>query len=133
MPRRRETAAESAATTAVPLVRQPHGGALLAGGRPGNAGGGQPKAAVRVWCRSQLLDLEVQAVIARIVRNPEAPNYASTLRLLFAYGLGPPVQQLELTGLAAIAARIEQLPDAEIERLLTASDAELDRVLLEGD
>lgn len=44
----RKKKAPAAATAAVPLVEQPHGGALLAGGVPGNRGGtGRPPNDVR--------------------------------------------------------------------------------------
>lgn len=91
--------------------------------------GGRHPAAVRRWAREQLLDPQVQAEIAAIVRDRNSPHFASTLGLLFKYGLGDPVRELRLTGLAAIAVRLEEMTRDELDHLATAPVEELRRLL----
>jgi hypothetical protein len=110
----------------------------LRGGNSGNRGGrpgrsGRPRSALRQWCRDQLLDPVVQSAIARTVRDPDARNFTGTLTLMFRYAEAPPASEIRLSGLPLIAARIEGLPDAELQRLLRASDEELDGLLGRDD
>ena len=80
---RKKTADE----TPVPLVPQPHGGALLAGGVPGNKGGsGRPPAAFRVKMRDLLADDGVEVAREILRGNPDqsgkVPDHALRVRLL---------------------------------------------------
>ena len=112
----------------------PKGGAVLTPGNPGNRGGakgrsGRPATTTRLFCREVLADPDVRDGIRRTARDPDAPGYTGVLRLLLAYGLGLPTQRVELRGLVAVAARLEQLSDDELARLARAPDAELQRLL----
>ena len=74
---------------AVELVPQKHGGALLAGGRPGNRGGsGRPSNALRERLRGSL-DERV-AVLEEIADNPDASDRdrIKAVDILGKYGLG---------------------------------------------
>ena len=75
--------------TVPPLIRQTHGGALRAGGTPGNRGGtGAPSSELRARLRGSAS--ERVAIAEEIADDPQASN-ADRLRaidLLFKYGLG---------------------------------------------
>lgn len=71
-----------------PLVKQPHGGALYAGGVPGNRGGGRPPSAVR-----QLARLEFEKRIPTLAKlaDDKAQKTRDRIRavdVLGKYGLG---------------------------------------------
>ena len=87
-----ETTAEtterpSAPGTAVAKVRQPHGGALNAGGTPGNKGG-RPPSAIRQACRDDFDQLRVKLVT--IARSRKAREYdrIRAIEVLGRFGLG---------------------------------------------
>ena len=93
--------------------------------------GGPPKGPIRQWSREALSDPAVRNAILTVLRDPASPAFASTLRTMLAYGYGQPVQQVRLTGLLAVAARLEAPPPAELKRLACASDDELAALLPE--
>ena len=76
-------------TAVPPLVRQRHGGALRAGGTPGNRGGaGAPPSELRKRLRGSAA--ERIAIAEEIADNPtaSASDRLRALDLLFKYGLG---------------------------------------------
>jgi hypothetical protein len=94
--------------------------------------GGPVKAPIRRWSQQALNDPAVRRAILRVLRDPESLAFASTLRVMLSYAYGLPRQQVEVTGLAAVALKIEALPAEELQRLLTAPDEEL-AALLPGE
>lgn len=86
----RNKAHQTAAKSAVALRAQPHGGALLPGGQPGNRGGsGRPPSAVRLRC---LDSFEARITVAEEIadNSGERPrDRLAALDLLARYaGLG---------------------------------------------
>jgi len=77
------------------LIPQPHGGALLSGGWPGNAGGGRPPSVVRAAMREALA--ERIGLLAEIADDEDArpSDRIKAIEALARYGLG---QSHEVSG-----------------------------------
>ena len=56
------------------LIPQPHGGALLAGGNPGNKGGGRPRSVIREKL-SGVMDEHGVAVLEQIITAPRETTF----------------------------------------------------------
>jgi hypothetical protein len=84
-------------TAALPArIEQPHGGAINAGGTPGNVGGsGPPRAAYREYCRNELERPEVQAAVRRALQNEESRSFASLHKQFAEMAYGKPDQRLD--------------------------------------
>lgn len=84
-----KSAGETTTPTAPSLVPQPHGGALLTGGVPGNAGGtGRPPSAIRASLRE---DFDRRRVILNeIADDKEAPRSEriKAVETIGKFGLG---------------------------------------------
>ncbi len=74
----------------VQRIQQPHGGALLAGGQPGNRGGlGKPPSALRERLRGSL---DERVVVLEQIADDETAMHRDRIRAvdtLAKYGLGP--------------------------------------------
>ena len=87
----RKTAVETAGLSLIP---QPHGGALLSGGVPGNNGGGRKPKDFIAWCQEVIDDEKARGVY-------EARNRAGdldVLKLAAAYAKGKPRETVEISG-----------------------------------
>lgn len=108
------------------LVPQPKGGALLAGGKPGNAGGsGRPPSIVRDRARSSFYDRI--PMLEKIADQPgvEPRDRIRAIDTLGKYGLHTGRLDIEevRTRLARTIAKIEELADPQTAaRLLAALD-----------
>ena len=101
------------------LIPQPHGGALLAGGNPGNKGGGRTPNEIRVLMRQPLAKLlpiiteiaeakDVQEVTCphceekhEVVSWLKASDKLKAVDLLARYGIGTR-QEVETTGITVL-------------------------------
>ena len=81
----RKTAVETAGLSLIP---QPHGGALLSGGVPGNNGGGRPRSVLRQRLRGSFEDRI--PVLEEIADDPNADcqDRIRALDVLAKYGIG---------------------------------------------
>lgn len=82
------SAVESAVKTRPGLVPQPHGGALYAGGVPGNPGGSKPPSALRARLRGSLND---RVKVLEEIADDAAATASDRIRavdVLAKYGLG---------------------------------------------
>jgi hypothetical protein len=79
-------------------VPQPHGGALLHGGMPGNAGGGRPRDEFKALCRELASgEMTVQS-LQTILADPKHAQFVAALRYLTEQGYGKPVESVEVSG-----------------------------------
>jgi hypothetical protein len=132
--RRTNTAADSTPS----LVRQEHGGALLAGGVPGHLGaGGRPREVWRQACRDALEEADGLGFVMRVIKGevgdqkvvgegdathvvtmpPKVRDRLYAVQLLAEHGHGKPPQELQVddakarpTGEALVARVLELLP-----------------------
>lgn len=65
----RKRAKTTAKSSAIPKIPQPHGGALNAGGTPGNAGGGRPKKAFKQFLAELREDPDAQTALANAAKD----------------------------------------------------------------
>lgn len=85
-------------STAIVKVPQPHGGALNAGGTPGNAGGGRPKDEFKALCREMASGELTVAAVRTILANPQHPQFVAAWRYVTEQGYGKAVESVEVTG-----------------------------------
>lgn len=87
------------------VIPQPHGGALLAGGMPGNKGGRPPDLFKRRMRAAATYGAK-QAYLAKCLRGDEGPQaYISAMRFCAEHGYGKPQEHVEHGG--TIGLRIE--------------------------
>ena len=108
----------------VQRIQQPHGGALLAGGQPGNRGGlGKPPSALRERLRGSL---DERVVVLEQIADDESATHRDRIRavdILAKYGLG----QLREVSVEDVRGRLS----ATIELLRQELDpSEADRLIM---
>jgi hypothetical protein len=111
------------------LIPQPNGkGALLAGGLPGNKGGGRPPDAIRAMAADASYDIVVPKFIAIVRTSHEEANVISAGRELLKVGV-PQKQQIDITHpmFVAEAERYLQVTEAVIRK--NVSPAVADRIM----
>lgn len=88
----------SVKTAAARLIRQPHGGALRAGGKPGNRGGGRLPSYVRVLALQGVSESlpEICAIAAGTKPGTRRSEQVEAWRLLAKVGLGRGIPAAEL-------------------------------------
>jgi len=87
---------ELAPELAVPLVPQPNGGALLAGGVPGHRGGsGRPPDAFKALCRDLASGERTITEVQAILDDHDHPHFIAALKLVSEYGYGRPKGTVE--------------------------------------
>lgn len=96
----RQQASKTPAKTPVAKVKQPHGGAILQGGNPGNSGGGRPPDEFKAMCRQLASSTEVYARVKDILQQPLLyPSlYIGALKWASEHGYGKPKEHIEHTG-----------------------------------
>lgn len=93
--RKRKTTAK---TPAIAKVPQPHGGALNAGGTPGNKGGtGRPPNSFRAFLKTLREDPEVQSAILSAAKDPTSRGFSTAMALAEKYDDDKPAEKAELT------------------------------------
>ena len=92
--RRQKTTGKSAE---IPKVPQPHGGALNAGGTPGNAGGGRPPKAFKDFLAELRKDQTAQEVLKAVATDAGNKNCVAAWKLIADYDDEKPAKKLELT------------------------------------
>lgn len=121
---------KSPRSSPAPLVRQPHGGALLRGGNWGNRGGGRPPSAIKAAMRASFEEMLPR--LRKLTRTRkktnadgtvtiEKPDVATLLRIaeLFAkYGMD------EAVSVADVRAALKKTR-AEIDELLGADQGKV--------
>lgn len=94
----RKSAEKSAATRVVEKIPQPHGGALLSGGMPGNVGGtGRPPDAWRALCRTLASRTEMVQTAEEVLKDKNHPAWLGAWKFLAEQGYGKAAQSLDLT------------------------------------
>jgi len=94
----RKSAEKSAATPVVEKIPQPHGGALLSGGMPGNVGGtGRPPDAWRALCRTLASRTEMVQTAEEVLKDKNHPAWLGAWKFLAEQGYGKAAQSLDLT------------------------------------
>lgn len=108
--------------TGIARIPQPNGSALLAGGVPGNRGGGRPPSAIRATARADFDEL--LPTLKRIVtgRRTKAVDKIRGIDVLGKYGMGSPVSidDVRQAWREQIDVIREMLPPAQSEPLLAA-------------
>lgn len=104
---------KSAAKTA-DKIPQPHGGALLPGGKKGNKGGGRTPDAFRQMCQELASSQDVATHVKKILANPEQyPGlYIGALKWASEHGYGKPKETIDVN-----VSKLGELSDAELEAL----------------
>ena len=104
--------------TVPPLVRQAHGGAIRAGGTPGNRGGaGAPPSELRARLRGSAS--ERVAIAEEIADDPDATNSdrLRAIELLLRFGLS---QEVDLRAATHVVSGVIALPpEDEVPTLLS--------------
>lgn len=116
------TEAENSGESAGPvLVPQAHGGALLSGGKPGNRGGGRPKAAIRADLLRILDEYGIPHAEA-VLAGQDEERKDRILKDLLQHALGPEKELTVATVQEMLGETVriirEELPAAEAERVL---------------
>lgn len=97
----------------IPMVPQPHGGALRRGGT--NPGSGRPPDAFKLRMQA-LANRGLQALeIAEILGNINHPLYKWALEWATDHGYGKPVQRIESTGAEGGPIQIEDVAEARAQ------------------
>ncbi len=97
---------KTAEETAGPvLIPQPHGGALLSGGVPGNAGGGRKTTDFIAWCQEMIDNESARRVFFARLQAGDL----EVLKLAAAYAKGKPTERLEVMGKVAILVGVGKL------------------------
>lgn len=96
-----KTTAESTepvvAEPAIAKVPQAHGGALNAGGTPGNAGGGRPPNWLRDFCDDLLASEACKKQVEEILADKEHPAFATMWKAAGDRAKGKPAQSIDVT------------------------------------
>lgn len=91
MQKRPEAKTKLAEKLPVPLVPQPHGGALLAGGVPGHPGaGGRPPDGFKALCRALASGERTVAEVQAILDDRDHPHFMAALKWASEHGYGRP-------------------------------------------
>jgi hypothetical protein len=102
----RKTTAKSAE---VPKVPQPHGGALNAGGTPGNKGGGRPPKAFKNFLAELRNDPDAQDALARAAKDPALGSFGAAWKLASEYDDDKPAKKIEVVEALTTAERAEKV------------------------
>lgn len=106
--RKRKPKKTTAKRTAVAKVPQPHGGALNAGGTPGNKGGtGRPPNSFRAFLKTLREDPEVQSAILSAAKDPTSRGFSTAMALAEKYDDDKPAErgELKVSGLESLIAQ----------------------------
>lgn len=93
----RQQASKTPAKTPV-KAKQPHGGAILQGGNPGNSGGGRLPDEFKRMCRELVTRDATWKAVQAILKDPEHSHYMSALKWASEHGYGKPTETVEVTG-----------------------------------
>jgi hypothetical protein len=109
LPKKRESKTAEKSPGELPaLVPQAHGGALLVGGLPGNAGGtGRPPEEFRNFLSRMRKDPKVQASLEKALNDPETRGFASALKVLTEYDTEKPAERKHVEGKVEVVVRIQ--------------------------
>lgn len=92
-------ARQQAAKTPVKTpVKQPHGGAILQGGNPGNKGGGRTPNWLKDWCDELLAKKESKAQVQAVLADSTHTAYASMWKAVADRAHGRPKETIEHQG-----------------------------------
>lgn len=87
-----------------PLRKPKHGhGALLAGGKPGNKGGGRKPDWLKQWCDDVLADDKSCAQVIAIMRDKNHNAFATMWKAVAERAAGKPAQPVEHSGGITVA------------------------------
>ena len=75
---------------------QPHGGALNAGGTPGNRGGGRPKDEFKALMRQLVSCAPTETQLKTILSDAAHPHFMRALDFATAHGYGRPTETVEM-------------------------------------
>jgi hypothetical protein len=97
----------TAETPKMVKIPQPHGGALNAGGTPGNKGG-RPTNEYRAHLRAILDSPKIEEALIKILENPDHNQFSSLYGRVVAQAHGNPTQLIEVDS--------GELPAFKVER-----------------
>ena len=80
----------------MPKRVQPHGGALNAGGTPGNAGGGRPRKVWKEFLEELRRDPEVQDELLAAAKDRTSAGFRTAIALAEKYDPDKPAEKAEL-------------------------------------
>lgn len=104
---------KSTAKSTVAKVPQPHGGALNAGGSPGNAGGGRPPKAFKDFLAELRRDPASQEALKTAAQSAGNKNFGHAWKVAIEYDDEKPAKKVELVTPLSTAER-----EARIQRIL---------------
>jgi hypothetical protein len=113
MANRKGSGQKSAAKTPE-LVPQPHGGALLSGGLPGNPGGGRPKDEFKSRMRELATRQETEAQLITILSDSKHPHFLKALQYATEHGYGRATEHVEHSG--AVVQYVVETPSKFTDR-----------------
>lgn len=88
----------TAKSSGIPKIPQPHGGALNAGGTPGNAGGGRPPKAFKDFLSDLRNDPLVRFKLAAAAKGEGLPGeFKAALDVMVRYDIDKPAEALDVT------------------------------------
>lgn len=104
-----------AAKTAIARIPQKHGGALLAGGVPGNKGGtGRPPNWLRDWCDELLANEKAKQQVEEILQDKDHQAYHQMWKAVSERAAGKPSMSLEVKGEVTHKHQIWKFGDNEV-------------------
>lgn len=94
-------------------VPQSHGGALNAGGTPGNAGGGRPQKAFKDFLSELRKDPEVQDALARAAKDETSTSFRAAHSIMAQYDTEKPAERkvIQLDGPQGISEAFNLIRD----------------------
>ena len=90
------------------LKPQPHGGALLAGGIPGNKGGGRPPNAFKDFLADLRRDPQALAALRAAACDPSLRSFGAAWKLAADYDDDKPAEKRQIVGPVEVRVRIER-------------------------
>lgn len=91
------------------VIPQPHGGALLSGGVPGNAGGGRPPQALKDFLAELRRDPTLHHAVATAAKDETSKNFGAALKVITEYDDDKPAKKVELVAPLTTSERLRRL------------------------
>lgn len=91
------------------LKAQPHGGALLAGGLPGNKGGtGRPPNVFKTFLARLRQDPDFQDALEKAAKDPTGRGFGAALKVVTDYDDDKPAEKKQIGGAIELRVKIER-------------------------
>lgn len=93
----KKTTAKSSGVV-IAKIPQAHGGALNAGGTPGNAGGGRPPKAFKDFLAELRRDPLAQAALEKAAKDSESRSFGAAWKIVADYDDEKPAEKRQIVG-----------------------------------